>query len=79
MRLISAAMMSSASSQLMRRYLLMPRLAVLRSPLGSQSTRMSGYGMRFFEYVEVFAAKANGGMSDFMPGSSVTPRPSIVQ
>ena len=45
MRLISDSMMSSASSQLMRTYLDLPRLAALifaGSPPGSQSTRFRG-------------------------------------
>ena len=45
MRLISDSMMSSASSQLMRTYLDLPRLAALifaGSPPGSQSTRFKG-------------------------------------
>ena len=49
MRLISAAMRSHALSQLMCTYFDEPRFWVLRSPFGSQSTRLSGYGMRFGE------------------------------
>ena len=49
MRLISLTMMSVASSHEMRTYLLLPRFCGLRSPLGSQSTRLSGYLMRLGE------------------------------
>ena len=49
MRLISVAMRSHASSHEMRTYFDVPRFWVLRSPFGSQSTRLSGYGMRFGE------------------------------
>ena len=49
MRTISLAMMSVASSQEMRSYLLTPRFCGLRSPSGSQSTLLSGYRMRFGE------------------------------
>ena len=48
-RLTSLAMMSVASSQLMRLYFEMPRVSGWRSPSGSQSSRMSGYGMRLRE------------------------------
>ena len=48
-RLISAAMRVVASSHVMRSYLDTPRLRVLRSPCGSQSTRFIGYSTRFFE------------------------------
>ena len=50
-RRISAAMRSVASSQLMRTNLLLPRFCGLRSPFGSQSTRLSGYLTRLGEYV----------------------------
>ena len=46
---ISAAMMSVASSQEMRTYLLLPRFCVFLSPSGSQSTRLSGYLTRLGE------------------------------
>ena len=49
MRVISPAMMSVASSQEMRTYLLLPRFCGLRSPFGSQSTRLSGYLTRLGE------------------------------
>ena len=46
MRKHSSAMMSSASSQLMRSNALLPRFSGCRSPLGSQSERFMGYRMR---------------------------------
>ncbi len=49
MRTISRAMMSVASSQLMRSNFDLPRFCGLRSPSGSQSTRLSGKGMRLGE------------------------------
>ena len=49
MRTISEAMMSVASSHEMRSYLLMPRFCGLRSPFGSQSTRLRGYRIRLGE------------------------------
>ena len=42
MRRHSSAMISMASSQLMRSNALLPRFSGLRSPLGSQSTRFMG-------------------------------------
>ena len=49
-RLISSAQICAASSQPMRSYPLIPRVSGWRSPWGSQSTRLSGYGTRFLEY-----------------------------
>ena len=49
MRLISSATNCEASSQEMRTYLLLPRFCGFRSPLGSQSTRFSGYLTRLGE------------------------------
>jgi hypothetical protein len=57
-----------ASSQLMRSYLLLPLFWVLRSPLGSQSTRLRGYlirlGNRRVFYRPVKKAPAKISMSD---------------
>ena len=50
-RAISLAMMSVASSQEMRTYLLLPRFCGFLSPSGSQSMRLSGYLTRLGEYV----------------------------
>ena len=49
MRLTSSATSLCASSQEMRTYLLLPRFCGFRSPLGSQSTRLSGYLIRLGE------------------------------
>ena len=57
MRRISVSMIAYASSHEMRSYPLTPRFSVLRSPLGSQSTRLSGYFTRFSEYTDCFEAK----------------------
>ncbi len=49
-RSISPVMMSRASSQEMRTYLLTPRFWMLRSPLGSKSTRFMGNRIRAGEW-----------------------------
>ena len=46
MRMLSEAMMSMASSQVMRSNSLLPRFSGWRSPFGSQSTRFMGYSRR---------------------------------
>jgi len=77
MRRISAAMRSVASSQEMRTYLLMPRFWGLRSPFGSQSTRLRGYMVRLGELTRFLYPRVKGGMSVFILASKTFPRASI--
>ena len=77
MRTISLAMMSVASSQEMRSYLLFPRFCGLRSPSGSQSTLLSGYRIRLGEYVRFLYAVMYGAGRDLRPGSRTAPLRSI--
>jgi hypothetical protein len=77
--LISADMMSSASSQEIRRYLLLPRFWVLRSPFGSQSTRTMGNFTRLGEKVLFLYAREKGAGRALANGLRVSPLRSIVQ
>ncbi len=69
----SSATSVAASSQEMRTYLLLPRFCGFLSPLGSQSTRLSGYLIRLGEYARFLYARLHGAGTALYRGSRVLP------
>src|SRR5665647_1459573 len=78
-RIISPVTRSRASSQLMGSYPETPRFWMLRSPSGSQSTRLSGVRTRFGEYTIEREACACGASVVRRGGVNVRPRASMLQ